>query len=157
MTTDFWDWAVGIYGREGVAEACLALQDTCDQCVPLLLWAAWRAHEGRGIDEAEAAKAATIARVWADEVVAPLRQVRRRLKSPLEEGDESVRLPLREKIKGLELEAERALMRRLNDMDCEKTDVKQGIGEALVAVARAWREDAPKQGLNRLAEALTKA
>ena len=157
MTTDFWDWAVGIYGREGVAEACLALQDAYGQCVPLLLWAAWRAHEGRGIDEVEAAKAARIACVWAGEVVAPLRQVRRRLKSALEEGDEAVRLPLREKIKGLELEAERALMRLLSDINYEKTDAKQGIGEALVAVARAWREDAPKEGLNRLAEALTKA
>ncbi len=157
MTTDFWDWAVDIYGREGVAEACLALQDAYGHCVPLLLWAAWRAHEGRGIDEAEAAKAARIARVWAGEVVAPLRQVRRRLKSALEEGDEAVRLPLREKIKGLELEAERALMRRLSDMNYEKTDAKQRIGEALVAVARAWTEDAPKEGLTRLAEALTKA
>ncbi len=157
MTTDFWDWAVDIYGREGVAEACLALQDDHDQCVPLLLWAAWRAHEGRSIDEAEAAKAARIARVWAGEVVAPLRQVRRRLKSPLEDGDEAVRLPLREKIKGLELEAERVLMRRLSDMSHEKNDVKQGIGEALVVVAQGWAANTPKEGLNRLAEALTKA
>ena len=157
MTTDFWDWAVDIYGREGVAEACLALQDDHDQCVPLLLWAAWRAHEGRGIDEAEAAKAARIARVWAGEVIAPLRQVRRRLKIPLEDGDEAVRLPLREKIKGLELEAERVLMRRLSDMSHEKYDEKQGVGEALVAVAQGWAANTPTEGLNRLAEALTKA
>jgi uncharacterized protein (TIGR02444 family) len=157
LTTDFWDWAVDIYGREGVAEACLALQDDHDQCVPLLLWAAWRAHEGRGIDEAEAAKAARIARAWVGEVVAPLRQVRRRLKIPLEDGDEAVRLPLREKIKGLELEAERALMRRLSDMSHEKPDAKQSVGEALVVAAQGWAANTPKEGLNRLAEALTKA
>ncbi|MBP2160862.1 MULTISPECIES: TIGR02444 family protein [Asticcacaulis] len=157
MTTDLWDWAVSVYGRNEVAEACLVLQDDHDQCVPLLLWAAWRAHEGRGIDAPEAVKAAGIARIWADEVIAPLRQVRRRLKTPLEEGDEALRLPLREKIKGMELEAERALMRRLSDVSQEKPYLKQRTDEALVAVARAWAANVPKERLNRLAEALTKA
>lgn len=157
MTTDLWDWAVSVYGRNDVAEACLALQDNHDQCVPLLLWAAWRAQEGRGVDEPEAVKAVGIARIWAGEVVAPLRQMRRRLKSPLEEGDDAVRLPLREKIKGLELEAERALMRRLSDVCREKDYVKQDVIEALVIVSQAWAANTSKEGLERLAEALTKA
>lgn len=157
LTTDFWEWALNAYGREDVAEACLALQDDHDQCVPLLLWAAWRANDGVGVGAAEAVKAAGIARVWADEVVGPLRQVRRRLKSALENGDDAVRLPLREKIKGLELEAERALMHRLSGISEEKTQVKQKFVDALMAAARAWATEVPKEGLNRLAEALTKA
>lgn len=157
MTTDFWKWAVNAYGREGVAEACLALQDDHDQCVPLLLWAAWRANDGIGVGAADAVVAAGIARVWAHEVVGPLRQVRRRMKNALENGDDAVRLPLREKIKGLELEAERALMCRLSGVSEEKSHAKQEVGEALVATARAWAAKVPKERLNRLAEALTKA
>ena len=32
---DLWSWAVSVYGRPGVAEAALALQDDHGQCVPL--------------------------------------------------------------------------------------------------------------------------
>ncbi len=155
--TGFWDWAVSAYGRDGVAGACLTLQDDHGQCVPLLLWAAWRNTLGQGIGDDEAVKAADTARIWADDVVTPLRQVRRRLKTALDEGDNDVRLPLREKIKRVELEAERALMRRLSDMAAEKPYIKQGIEEALQVVARAWAPDVPKDGLACLAEALTKA
>lgn len=155
--TDFWDWAVKAYARDGVADACLALQDDHGQCVPLLLWAAWRARVGQGIGESEASKAAGIARLWSEDVVAPLRQVRRRLKTPLESGDEAIRLPLREKIKALELDAERALMARLEALVPEKSYAKQAIGESLLRVARAWSSEVPKDGLAGLAEALTKA
>jgi uncharacterized protein (TIGR02444 family) len=155
--TDFWDWAVEAYARDGVADACLALQDDHGQCVPLLLWAAWRVQLGQGVGESEAAKAAGIARVWSDEVVAPLRQVRRRLKTVLDNGDEAARLLLREKIKTLELDAERALMARLEALPPVKSYAKQGIGESVLKVARAWSSDLPKDGLAGLAEALTKA
>ena len=45
-----WDWAVAAYSAEGVAEACLELQDSAGQNIPLLLWAAWCAAEGRKPD-----------------------------------------------------------------------------------------------------------
>lgn len=154
--TDLWDWAVAVYARDGVAEACLALQDEHGQCVPLLLWAAWAAHGGHEILEAEAGHAARIARVWSEDVITPLRQVRRRLKTALEDGDEAARLPLREKIKALELDAERALMVRLAALDDEKLLAKQEIGQALVIVASAWSLKTPNDALSRLAEALTK-
>jgi uncharacterized protein (TIGR02444 family) len=159
--TDFWDWAVAAYAGEGVAEACLRLQDDHGQCVPLLLWAAWRVHEGQGVGETDAVKAALIARTWSNDVVTPLRQVRRRLKTLLDEGDEAIRLPLREKIKALELDAERALMARLSDMASENSYLKQDIDVGLLRVAGAWSAmdttDGLKDGLARLAEALTKA
>ena len=41
-----WDWAVAAYGADGVADACLELQDAAGQNVPLLLWAAWTARTG---------------------------------------------------------------------------------------------------------------
>ena len=42
-----WDWAVAAYGADGVAPACLELQDAAGQNVPLLLWAGWCAAEAR--------------------------------------------------------------------------------------------------------------
>ena len=53
-----WDWAIAAYGAPGVAEACLALQDSNEQNVPLLLWSAWVARTGRKPD-VETIEAAT--------------------------------------------------------------------------------------------------
>ncbi|MBW8882612.1 MAG: TIGR02444 family protein, partial [Asticcacaulis sp.] len=108
MTDTFWDWAVARYQRNGVAAACLALQDDHGQNVPLLLWAAWAAAHGMRI-EPRLAEAVRLARAWSDAVIVPLRGVRRRLKTPLSDGDEVARLKLRERVKAVELEAERAL------------------------------------------------
>jgi uncharacterized protein (TIGR02444 family) len=42
-----WDWAVAAYGAPDVGDACVALQDSHDQNVPLLLWAGRRDPGGR--------------------------------------------------------------------------------------------------------------
>ena len=34
-----WDWALAVYGQDGVGEAALRLQDAHGQNVPFLLWA----------------------------------------------------------------------------------------------------------------------
>lgn len=154
--TDFWEWAVAAYGRPGVADICLSLQDDHGQCVPLLLWAAWRAQTGHGVDSDAAQAASVLSRQWSNEVITPLRTVRRRLKTPLDPDDEAVRLPLREKIKAVELDAEKALMSQLSIVS-EKPYLKQGIAEALGVVVQAWPEPVPARRLAGLAEALTKA
>jgi hypothetical protein len=38
---DIWDWALAAYGRPGVPEAALALQDRHGQNTSFLLWAVW--------------------------------------------------------------------------------------------------------------------
>lgn len=158
MTADFWNWAVKAYGGEGVAEACLSLQDDDGQNVPLLLWAAWH---GAPLDQALALKAADVARIWSGEVIVPLRILRRRLKTALTEGDEAQRLPLRKKIKGLELAAERALMAQLvslkNPVKSEENqNVKAEVLTSLRTVSAAWGDIVPDAGLERLTEALIK-
>jgi uncharacterized protein (TIGR02444 family) len=156
----FWDWAVGAYRGEGVADACLALQDEDGQNVPLLLWAAWLASEGFGLGDALAAESAALARHWSDELVVPLRTLRRRLKTELSTGDEALRLPLREKIKAVELEAERALMMKLAELDGAPNfkanqDVSVISAANLRTVSRAWGGIVPEAGLSRLCEALS--
>ena len=60
----FWDWALEVYARPGVAEACLNLQDDHHQSVPFLLWAAWAAIEGRALGEDALAEGVAQARSW---------------------------------------------------------------------------------------------
>jgi hypothetical protein len=71
-----------------------------------------------------------------------------------------LRLPLREKIKAIELEAERALMTRLAGLEGGvKFDINQGIRPVvlvnLCAVSQAWGRGVPESGLSRLLEALS--
>lgn len=158
MTADFWNWAVKAYSGDGVAEACLSLQDDDGQNVPLLLWAAWH---GAPLDQALAMKAADMARIWSGEVIVPLRILRRRLNTALTEGDDAQRLPLREKIKGLELVAERALMDQLVVLENpEKFEEYQSVNAQALAnlrmVSAAWGDIVPDAGLERLTEALIK-
>lgn len=134
----FWDWAVAIYARPGVAEACLDLQDRYGQNVPLLLWAIWRGGD--------VAAAVALAREWEDEVVAPLRGVRRRLKG--RGGAEG----LREKVKAVELEAERALMAALEGVAAPAPDEN-----VVSVVAEAWGAPPPPEALQRLQALITAA
>lgn len=156
----FWNWAVKAYGGEGVAEACLSLQNEDGQSVPLLLWAVWLASEGFGISDSLAAEAVALARNWSDELIVPLRLLRRRLKTQLSTGDEAMRLPLREKIKAIELEAERALMTRLTSLEGsvkfeENQDVKVAVMANLRVISQTWGRGVPESGLSRLIEALS--
>ena len=68
-----WNWAVDTYGRPGVAEAALALQNDHGQNVPLLLWAAFvRTTEPEALSGA-----AALARTWETTAILPLRDRKR--------------------------------------------------------------------------------
>jgi uncharacterized protein (TIGR02444 family) len=136
--SEFWEWAVAAYARPGAAEACLDLQDRYGQNVPLLLWALWRGGD--------VPAAVAIARSWEDDVVAPLRGVRRGLKSRA--GAEA----LRAQVKAAELAAERTMMLALEAVAGPVVDE-----EALAAVTVAWGAPAPSQALARLRTVITGA
>jgi len=149
-----WDWAVGAYGAPEVGEACLALQDSHEQNVPLLLWSAWVAATGRRPDEETLEAACDTARAWDSVVVAPLRAVRRTLKAPVPDIDDGPRESVRNRIKGLELEAERYLLEALETLAPSPAGSPRPTLEALVATARVWAPVTPRPALIRLAEAL---
>ncbi|HET6519133.1 MAG TPA: TIGR02444 family protein, partial [Geminicoccaceae bacterium] len=80
----FWTWSVEVYGRDGVAAACLELQDRHGLDVNLLLLACWlAAAHGRALDGATLARARAASGRWQAEVVRPLRAARRALKAQL--------------------------------------------------------------------------
>ncbi len=149
-----WDWAVAAYAAPGVAEACLHLQDAADQSVPLLLWAAWCARTGRPLDADTIETGCDIARAWSDAAIAPLRAVRRTLKTPLADIATPDREAVREAVKALELDCERRLLSALEAGSAPPSGPPGDALAALVAVSRGWSRMIPRAGLNDLAERL---
>jgi len=150
-----WDWAVAAYGAPGVADACLALQDSHEQNVPLLLWAGWTARTGWRPDAEDIEGACDIARAWDEAAVAPLRAVRRTLKGPHPDMDEAAREAVRTQVKAVELEAERRLLEALEALaPASPGAAARPALDAMVDVARIWSRVTPRPALTRLAQAL---
>jgi uncharacterized protein (TIGR02444 family) len=105
-----WDYSVAIYGRPGVEDACLALQDQAGADVGMMLFLCWIAQSGRGrMTRAEVQKAMAVVAVWRVQVLAPLRRVRRRVKANGTSGEPA----LHKKLLEVELDAERIEQVRL--------------------------------------------
>jgi uncharacterized protein (TIGR02444 family) len=136
-----WDYALAVWRRPGVEAASLALQDDHGQCIPLVLWRAWAAAEGRLI--VDLGEAIDAARAWEADVVAPLRGVRRRLKG------EPV---LRETVRAAELAAERHLLERLEALTPPSTGQCEDLPGVLSGLAFAWNAARPAEALDVLAD-----
>ncbi len=145
-----WDWALQVYARQDVADACLNLQDAHGQNVPYLLWAAWAAGEGVSADPKTAA---LLMRRWDAEVGAPLRGVRRALKPAQPDIDDVAREALREALKGVELQGERVLMEGLEAL-CGAAEAPRDVLDALKTAALASGDPPRDSALERLARAL---
>lgn len=150
----FWDWALAAYAAPGVAEACLELQDAHDQNVPLLLWAAWCARNGRRPGEDDLDAACDTARVWTDAAILPLRDLRRRLKSTIPDMAPPDRLAVREQIKAVELDAERRLMSALEALAPAPSGELRPALDALAELSRRRDRITPRPALAALAERL---
>lgn len=106
-SSPFWTFSLGLYRQPGVAEACLQLQDRCGVDVNVALFLLWRALDQRRLRDDAVRALIDAVRPWQSEVIAPIRGLRRMLKSGaplLKQGDAEV---FRNKIKAIELEAER--------------------------------------------------
>ena len=149
-----WDWALEAYARPGVAEACLELQDHHGQSVPYLLWAAWAAQDGVTLPAAELAAGAWLARAWDEAAVSPLRQVRRRLKTPMSGMPDDPREAARAQVKAAELAAEHALMLALEAMTPAGGGEAGPLLQALVEASAAWGPEVGRPALTLLAQTL---
>lgn len=104
----FWGFSLTVYGRDGVAAACLRLQDRHGIDVNVLLYCCWVArHYGLALDDITLRQILAHVADWKERVVAPLRLVRRALKDGFPSFDPVAREAFRTKIKRVELEAER--------------------------------------------------
>jgi uncharacterized protein (TIGR02444 family) len=155
MSGAAWDWAVAHYARPGVEAALLDVQDRYEQCVSLLLFAAWAAADGRKLDEEDLEAAVDVARAYETTVLRPLRTIRRTLKAPIPDVEDAARLAMREQVQGLELDGERRLIGALGALAPESRGPARPLDVALVAAAKAWARTVPRAELVSLAARLS--
>ena len=111
MCADLWSFALSTYARPGVEAACLRLQEQgADVC--LLLCGAWLEQRGVAAAPERVLALQQLARPWRTQVIEPLRQVRVQWRVMAQQDQPLA--ALRERIKALELEAERELLTRLD-------------------------------------------
>jgi uncharacterized protein (TIGR02444 family) len=102
----FWMFAVTLYADPVVQAECVGLQDEFDVDVNVLLFCAFAgASRGVLLSSAQLQQAEDYVAPWRNDVVKPLRAVRRALK-PFATGPAAA-AALRNNVKALELEAER--------------------------------------------------
>lgn len=149
--TDFWNFSVAVYGQPGVAPACLALQDEWQLDVNVLLFCLFAASRGHTLQANELQALEEAVRPWREQVVRPLRAVRRWLKAPqvpaaLDIGS------LRQQVQGLELLAERSQQMAMTNLvalgsGAPSAEVAAGNLQAYARLAGCAVEGAAKQAL----------
>ena len=145
-----WAYALDVYGRPGAEARFLALQDAHGQSVCFLVWCLWMAAVGRSADAATLEAGAALAKSWEAAAVAPLRRLRRDLKtSPA--GPAQRRERLRAAVRQLELQAERMLLEMLEDVSPPATGAALPAADALRRAAAVFGGDAPAAGLAAVA------
>ncbi len=109
-----WDFSLALYARDGVADACLRLQDRHGLDVCLVLFCVWHGLRRGAVPDAAMARAIAFSERWGREAVRPLRGVRRRMKRMEPAGVPLERL--RERVKEVELAAERFQLEHLEGL-----------------------------------------
>jgi uncharacterized protein (TIGR02444 family) len=156
LEIDCWAFALAIYARPGVAEACLTLQNEAGVDVMLLLTTTFAAvnhrlllttDEIRTLDEA--------CRPWRVQIVWPLRTIRTGLKTGPQPAPNEATEPFRSQVKALELAAEKLQNKLL--VEClplrppEKETVRpeqlRTMLENIVLIFTEGRSTAPKANL----------
>jgi uncharacterized protein (TIGR02444 family) len=112
----FWRFSLGFYRQPGVADACIRLQDEAGVDVNLFFYLLWHAALERRLSRAEVATIEQRIAPWREQVVAPLRAIRRAIKVPPPVIEAGTAEAYRTRIKGMELEAERLQQEALYDL-----------------------------------------
>jgi uncharacterized protein (TIGR02444 family) len=151
----FWDFSIAVYGRDGVARACLLLQDAHGVDVNLLLYCCWIGASGGGrLGVDGMAQAAEAVAVWHGEVVRYLRALRKRLKGGFDGAPDDLTERVRQRIAAVEIDAEHVEQLMLAavapagadagvDIEAGAQDAAANIASYGAAKRLAWRaEDA---------------
>jgi uncharacterized protein (TIGR02444 family) len=102
-----WTFAVELYSKPGLSEACLNLQDSLEVDISFLLFVAFAASQlGIVLADADLTALNQEVSVWRGEVVRPLRAVRGYLKAHSGPALSGVAEPLRKQVKSAELLSE---------------------------------------------------
>jgi len=116
MDSALWRFVLPFYRGDGIAAACLTLQDRLGVDVNVLLFAIFaQIQRGIALGADDIAAVDALVRDWRAQVVLPLRHVRSRMKSGPAPAPSALTGRLRERIKGAELEAEQIELAVLHD------------------------------------------
>jgi uncharacterized protein (TIGR02444 family) len=108
LGAECWAFALAIYARPGVAEACLTLQNEAGVDVMLLLTTTFAAVKHRLVLTTEEIRTLDEAcRPWRVQIVRPLRTIRAGLKTGPQPAPGEATEPFRSQVKALELAAEK--------------------------------------------------
>lgn len=155
----FWRFSLALYGRPGVPELCVGLQDTHGVDVNVLFCLLHRARAGAALEAAEIARLDAAVAPWRSGVVQPLRQARRALKSAEMAALANDGEALRNRVKAAEMQAEKHQQRALERIGAGLgrdggADPDSATRAVWAAYAAHLGRDLPGDALERLLTAL---
>lgn len=111
----FWDFSLQAYSSDGVAPACLNLQERHGIDVNILLYCVWAGQVGNRLDHGHIESLAGAVSEWHETVVLSLRRARKRLKTAMDDQPPSpLTSDLRARVQKLEIDAEHIEQLRLH-------------------------------------------
>ncbi len=145
MENDFWSFALGFYGRPGIAPLCLRLQAEGGTDVLLLIAHCWGESAGAPLTPAEIEALRAHTADWRTRAVLPLRALRVDLRGAVDHLPEADRETFRDRLKQVELAAEKVQAGMIAAwfaarIPAEKGDFLQGL-RLLAGAAALSAED----------------
>ena len=153
VSTPIWDFVLNYYGRKGVSDALIGLQDNHGIDVNMLLFLMWMAAQSKSVAADDVKFVSTTSQAWQRAVVVPIRGVRRLLKenAPLVPAEAAA--AFRKKVQAIELEGEQlqlnamaALVERLKPA---QAFARRGGAPQRQDLRGGRREDIPARGRRR--------
>ncbi|MFI4997886.1 MAG: TIGR02444 family protein [Hyphomicrobiales bacterium] len=130
LDTELWRFALSFYGREGVAPACLALQERLAVDVNVLLFGIFALlKQGIALEAEDLDAVGALVHDWQAEIVKGLRHIRTRLKSGPSPAACAATEELRNSVKSVEIAAERIELAMLAGW-LERRPLRQGPADA---------------------------
>jgi len=138
----FWDFSLRLYANEEVASLCLQAQDQFDIDVNMLLFCCWQAAGAQHTDPAIFREAVNYSHKWKNQVVQPLRNSRKWMKSvkPISPELRGQYDRLRQQIADSELAAEKIQqeqLQRLVDSKVKKTTNKMAATDSVADITHS--------------------
>jgi uncharacterized protein (TIGR02444 family) len=168
QSTSFWNFSNQLYARDGVAGACLHLQEQFHLDVNLVLFCFWSAQFETEVADDDWDKILAFSNRWKSQVVQPLRDVRTWMKvnSDNSADEKGVRFStLRERIKMDELAAEKFQQDQIAELvpyllsaevNFNGEVAQSNFKKLLRAQSLEYVEDMDRQ-LDRIAQAINKS
>lgn len=109
LSQNFWEFSLDLYSSTEISTACLDLQNKYGIDVNLLLLCCWSGACVGELSEESLSQALNYSKQWREQVVSPLRQTRRWMKSnmPIDQSQQIGFHEVRDEIKAVELRAEK--------------------------------------------------